>query len=116
MASQSQSRDRKVKVLATLGPASGEPEMIEKMFRAGVDAFRMNMSHGEHNAHAANVKSIRSLEKKVGRPIAILADLQGPKLRIGTFAKGPITLKTGAKFILDNQRKNGRCQTRYLAT
>jgi len=107
MASHTFSRDRKVKVLATLGPSSGSPEMIEKMYRAGVDAFRMNMSHGEHKAHAANVVSIRKLEKKVGRPITILADLQGPKLRIGAFAKGPITLKTGAKFTLDSQRKKG---------
>ena len=84
-----------------LGPSSGSPEMIEKMYRAGVDAFRMNMSHGEHAAHAANVKSIRALEKKVGRPIAILADLQGPKLRIGTFAKPPVMLKEGASFTLD---------------
>ena len=75
MASHMFSRDRKVKVLATLGPASGSPEMIEKMYKAGVDAFRMNMSHGEHKAHAANVTSIRALEKKVGRPITILADL-----------------------------------------
>ena len=81
--------------------------MIEKMFRAGVDAFRMNMSHGQHKAHAENVKSIRALEKRVKRPIAILADLQGPKLRIGTFANGPVTLKTGAKFVLDSQRKKG---------
>mgnify|MGYP000377368804 FL=1 len=107
MPQNSYSRDRKVKVLATLGPASGSPAMIAKMHAAGVDAFRMNMSHGEHKAHAANVKSIRALEKKVGRPITILADLQGPKLRIGTFAKGPVTLKTGGKFILDSQKKKG---------
>ncbi|VAV92489.1 Pyruvate kinase [hydrothermal vent metagenome] len=107
MASPMFSRDRKVKVLATLGPASGSPEMIEKMYRAGVDAFRMNMSHGKHAAHAANIVSIRALEKKVGRPIAILADLQGPKLRIGTFAKGPVNLKVGGKFILDNEKKKG---------
>ena len=107
MASHMISRGRKVKVLATLGPASGSPEMIEKLYRAGVDAFRMNMSHGEHKAHAENVKSIRALEKKVGRPITILADLQGPKLRIGTFAKAPVTLKTGAAFTLDLNKEKG---------
>ncbi|WP_430417119.1 pyruvate kinase [Parasphingorhabdus sp.] len=107
MASPIFSRDRKVKVLATLGPSSGSAEMIEKMYRAGVDAFRMNMSHGEHQAHAANVQSIRALEKKVGRPIAILADLQGPKLRIGTFAKPPVMLNDGAKFILDMDKTPG---------
>lgn len=100
-------RDRKVKVLATLGPASGSPDMIEKLYRAGVDAFRMNMSHGEHSAHAENVKSIRALEKKIGRPITILADLQGPKLRIGTFAKAPVMLKTGTTFTLDLDKAKG---------
>ena len=107
MASPIFSRNRKVKVLATLGPSSGSPAMIEKMYRAGVDAFRMNMSHGEHKAHAANVKSIRALEKKVGRPITILADLQGPKLRIGTFAKPPVMLKEGASFTLDMLKQKG---------
>jgi pyruvate kinase len=107
MASPIFSRNRKVKVLATLGPSSGSPEMIEKMYRAGVDAFRMNMSHGEHKAHAANVKSIRALEKKIGRPITILADLQGPKLRIGTFAKPPVMLKEGAYFTLDMLKEKG---------
>ena len=107
MASPIFSRNRKVKVLATLGPSSGSPEMIEKMYRAGVDAFRMNMSHGEHEAHAANVKTIRVLEKKIGRPITILADLQGPKLRIATFANPPVMLKEGARFTLDMLKKKG---------
>lgn len=101
MASPIFSRNRKVKVLATLGPSSGSPEMIEKMYRAGVDAFRMNMSHGEHRAHAANVQSIRALERKIGRPITILADLQGPKLRIGTFAEPAVMLHEGTRFTLD---------------
>jgi len=114
MAQNSFSRERKVKVLATLGPASGSPEMIAKMHEAGVDAFRMNMSHGEHEAHAANVKSIRALEKKIGRPITILADLQGPKLRIGTFADGPFELKTGAKFTLDSDPKAGDVKRVHL--
>lgn len=107
MAQNSFSRDRKVKVLATLGPSSGSPEMIAKMHAAGVDAFRMNMSHGDHKAHAENVKSIRALEKKSGRPIAILADLQGPKLRIGSFKDGPVELKKGASFTIDSDRRKG---------
>ena len=107
MASPIFSRNRKVKVLATLGPSSGSAAMIEKLYRAGVDAFRMNMSHGEHRAHAANVQSIRALEKKIGRPIAILADLQGPKLRIGTFAQPPVMLKEGARFTLDMLKDKG---------
>ena len=107
MASHMFSRGRKVKILATLGPASGSPEMIEKMLRAGVDAFRMNMSHGEHAAHAANVDTIRALEKKVGRPITILADLQGPKLRIGRFAAPSVTLEPGGAFTLDLEDAKG---------
>ncbi len=114
MTQNSFSRDRKVKVLATLGPSSGSPEMIAKMHAAGVDAFRMNMSHGEHAAHAANVKSIRALEKESGRPIAILADLQGPKLRIGSFAKGPVQLETGGSFRLDSKKEKGDASRVYL--
>lgn len=114
MAENSLSRERKVKVLATLGPASGSPEMIAKMYEAGVDAFRMNMSHGEHAAHAANVAAIRALEEKIGRPIAILADLQGPKLRIGTFEDGPFELGTGDKFTLDNNSAAGDGTRVYL--
>ena len=100
-------RDRKVKVLATLGPASGSPEMIAKLHAAGVDAFRMNMSHGDYGAHAENVKAIRELEKTISRRITILADLQGPKLRIGSFANGPVMLKTGDKFSLDSDTAQG---------
>jgi len=114
MAQNYQSRDRKVKVLATLGPASGSPDMIEKMHAAGVDAFRMNMSHGEHAAHAANVDSIRALEKKVAHPITILADLQGPKLRIGRIKDGPVLLKAGDLFTLDSKDKAGDKSRVYL--
>jgi pyruvate kinase len=66
---------RKVKILATVGPASREPEMLEKLFRAGADAFRVNMSHGEHAIHAETIANIRALEKKMNRPITILCDL-----------------------------------------
>ncbi|MFT3968634.1 MAG: pyruvate kinase, partial [Sphingobium sp.] len=74
-------RSRKVRIIATLGPASSNPDMIGKLFRAGADAFRLNMSHGAHEIHAANVATIRALEKEFHRPTTILADLQGPKLR-----------------------------------
>ncbi|WP_260987733.1 pyruvate kinase, partial [Roseomonas gilardii] len=70
-------RRRRTKVVATLGPASSTPEMIERLFRAGADVFRLNFSHGSHEGHAANIATIRALEKKVGRPIGILADVQG---------------------------------------
>lgn len=100
-------RTRKVRILATLGPASSSEEMIRKLFLAGADAFRLNMSHGGHDGHAANIEIIRAIEKDYGRPTTILADLQGPKLRIGTFAKGPVTLEKGARFVLDRDPQPG---------
>ncbi len=95
-------RDRNVKIVATLGPASDGYEMIRKLFEAGADVFRLNMSHGDHEEIRARHAIIRQVEHDVGRPIAILADLQGPKLRCGVFAEdeGHI-LETGAKFRLD---------------
>ena len=100
-------RQRKVRVLATLGPASRTPEMIEKLYRAGADAFRVNMSHGTHDDHRATIASIRGLEKTLGRPMTILADLQGPKLRVGSFEDGKIELLTGATFRLDRDPAAG---------
>jgi len=100
-------RSRKVRILATLGPASSNEEMIRKLFLAGADAFRLNMSHGLHEVHAANVALIRGLEREYNRSTTIVADLQGPKLRIGTFGNGPVTLKAGAKFRLDRLTEPG---------
>lgn len=100
-------RSRKVRILATLGPASNSPEMIRKLYLAGADAFRINMSHGDHVDHAGRIEAIRALEKEFGRPTTILADLQGPKLRVGTFADGVAVLKAGAKFILDRDETPG---------
>ena len=94
-------RNRNAKIVATLGPASSSPETIRQLFLAGVDVFRLNFSHGTHADHAARVETIRAVEREFGRPIAILIDLQGPKLRIGTFADGPIVLAKGAQFRLD---------------
>jgi pyruvate kinase len=94
-------RARKAKILATLGPASSTTEKIEELFRAGADAFRLNFSHGTHADHKRRYDNIRAVEHKMGRPISIVADLQGPKLRIGEFAHGKITLATGAKLRLD---------------
>lgn len=101
-----QPRSRKVRILATLGPASNSPEMIRKLFLAGADAFRMNMSHGSHEDHAARIASIRALEKEFDRPTTILADLQGPKLRVGTFAE-PVMLEVGQTFVLDRDLAPG---------
>lgn len=94
-------RQRNTKILATLGPASATPEMIEQLFCAGVDAFRLNFSHGEHADHAERVKFIRALEEKYARSTCIVADMQGPKLRIGQFAEGKISLTKGMTIRLD---------------
>lgn len=103
-------RQRKVRILATLGPASSDPAMIEKLFRAGADAFRINMSHGRHADHEKAIKAIRALEKNIGRPMTVLMDLQGPKLRIGSFADKRVTLKEGADFVLDRKGEPGTAQ------
>lgn len=100
-------RSRKVRILATLGPASSSAEMIRDLYLAGADAFRLNMSHGAHEDHAANVGHIRALEKEYGRPVTILADLQGPKLRVGTFAQGSVVLEPSAPFLLDRDETPG---------
>ena len=94
-------RFRKAKIVATLGPSSSSREQIEQLFEKGVDVFRLNFSHGLHEEHAASVRIIRDIEKKFNRPIAILMDLQGPKLRVGVFKDGKIDLKAGQKFQLD---------------
>ena len=100
-------RTRKVRVLATLGPASSTPEMIEALFAAGADAFRINMSHGDQESKAPVIAAIRGIEKKLGRPTTILADLQGPKLRVGRFADGKVTLEKGQRFVLDRSDAPG---------
>ena len=100
-------RGRKVKILATIGPASRSPEMLERLVRAGADAFRLNMSHGVHADHEAAVYAIRALEKQFARPIAILADLQGPKLRVGTFRDGHAVIRHSGHFVLDRDETPG---------
>jgi pyruvate kinase len=100
-------RARKVKILATLGPASREKETIAKLLRAGADAFRVNMSHGDHETHRETMQRIREVEKELMRPVAILCDLQGPKLRVGQFEGGKAFLKHGAHFTLDRDPAPG---------
>ncbi len=100
-------RGRKVKILATIGPASRSPEMLRKLFKAGADAFRLNMSHGNHSDHKQALTAIRALEKEFARPIAILADLQGPKLRVGTFKDGKAVIRHGGHFTLDQDETPG---------
>ncbi len=100
-------RNRKVKILATLGPASATPEMIEKLFIAGVDVFRINMSHTNHALLKELHGYIRAIEAKLNRPIGILADLQGPKIRIGTFADKEVKITAGENFIFDTNSEPG---------
>jgi pyruvate kinase len=93
-------RDRFSKILATLGPASGTAEVIEALARAGADVFRLNFSHASHDNHKARLDIIRAVEQKIQRPIGVLLDLQGPKLRVATFKAGKIALTVGQKFRL----------------
>jgi pyruvate kinase len=102
MQSQFVPRSRKVRILATLGPASDKPEIIRRLAEAGADAFRINMSHGNHADHKKRIETIRGLEKELDRPTTILADLQGPKLRVGRFEGGKAQLKTGRRFVFDH--------------
>ena len=100
-------RSRKVRVLATLGPASSTPAMIRLLFQAGADAFRINMSHGDQSSKTPLIQAIRAMEKEFKRPTTILADLQGPKLRVGRFAGGRAELKHGDTFTLDRDGTPG---------
>ncbi len=100
-------RARKVKILATLGPASSSPKMIRALMEAGADAFRINMSHGNQADKAKLVDAIRALEKSLHRPTTILFDLQGPKLRVGSFKGGSAMLEAGHMFVLDRDSKPG---------
>jgi len=94
-------RRRRTKIIATLGPASSTPEVLSRLFQAGADVFRLNFSHGSHDDHAARIAIIRDLEQQFGHPIGILADVQGPKLRVGRFGGGRVQLQTGQSFTLD---------------
>lgn len=94
-------RHRKAKIVATLGPASSDPDMIRQLFEAGADVFRLNFSHGSHEDHRQRLEAIRSIETASGHPVGVLLDLQGPKLRLGQFAQGAVHLNEGARFRLD---------------
>lgn len=98
---------RNTRIVATLGPASSRPEQIRALWEAGADVFRLNFSHGSHADHLERFKEIRRLEAELGRPIAILADLQGPKLRLGVFKAGKVVLRQGQSFRLDLSSEAG---------
>ncbi|GJD71404.1 pyruvate kinase [Methylobacterium gnaphalii] len=107
-------RARRTKIVATLGPASDTPEMIAKLFHAGADVFRLNMSHLAREKLPEKVEVIRTIEREAKRPIAILVDLQGPKLRLGTFAEGSAQIEQGATFVLDSDPTLGDVNRVYL--
>lgn len=107
-------RRRNVKIVATLGPASREPAMIKRLFEAGADVFRINMSHTDHASLADYVTRIRALEAEINRPVGILADLQGPKLRIGAMAGGGVDLVAGSTVRIDLDSRPGDAQHLFL--
>ncbi|MEX8496578.1 MAG: pyruvate kinase [Leptothrix ochracea] len=95
---------RHTKIVATLGPASSDPAVLERMLRAGVDVVRLNFSHGKAEDHIGRARLVREIAKKIGRTVAIMADLQGPKIRVGKFAEGKVMLEAGQPFVLDAGR------------
>jgi pyruvate kinase len=107
-------RRRNVKIVATLGPASRDRRMIKRLFEAGVDVFRINMSHTDHPTLASYVADIRAVEEEIERPIGILADLQGPKLRIGAMAGGGVDLETGSTVKIDLDPSPGDAHHLFL--
>ena len=100
-------RNRFGKIVATLGPASATKAVIHELYQAGADVFRLNFSHGTHGDHRKTHTLIREIEQEVGRPIGILLDLQGPKLRVGTFQTGSIELVAGQSFLFDQDATPG---------
>jgi pyruvate kinase len=98
---------RRTKIVATLGPSSSDPATLERMFLAGVDVVRLNFSHGTAEDHLKRADTVREISRKVGRAVGIMADLQGPKIRVGKFKDGKILLKTGDKFVLDSELEIG---------
>ena len=109
---------RHSKIVCTIGPASKTPRIIERLIQAGMDVARLNFSHGTHEDHAKNIAAIRAAAAKFGKPIAILADLQGPKIRTGALAGGaPVMLRAGQKFVITTAKILGdstRVNTTFL--
>ncbi|MBT3917441.1 MAG: pyruvate kinase [Rhodospirillaceae bacterium] len=105
-------RERAAKIISTLGPSSTSLEVIASLFEAGADVFRLNFSHGKHAEHKERLDIIRKIETEFDRPIGIIADLQGPKIRVSNFVDGKIELENGAKFTLDSDQDTDGDQTR----
>ncbi len=100
-------RTRRTKIVATLGPASSSPTQVARLVRAGVNVFRLNMSHGDHAGHAEVYATVRATAERLGRPVAVLADLCGPKIRVGTFPDGAIRLRRGERITVTTRRVQG---------
>ncbi|MCC7099189.1 MAG: pyruvate kinase, partial [Rubrivivax sp.] len=98
------STSRATKIVATLGPASSDPKVLERLLAAGVDVVRLNFSHGSAEDHIARAELVRAVADKVGKTVALMADLQGPKIRVGRFVDGRVMLQAGQPFVLDAQR------------
>ena len=92
--------DHKTKIVATIGPASDSPEMLERLIRAGLNIARLNFSHADFAEHGERIARIRAAERAVGRPVTIMADLPGPKMRLGKIDPEPILLRVGDRFTL----------------
>ena len=98
---------RRTKIVATMGPASSDPRIIARMIRAGMDVARLNFSHGTHAEHKRVIERIRAASRKVGRPVGLLLDLQGPRMRLGEFAAGKVEVETGDEVVVTNRRIHG---------
>src|ERR1700748_241544 len=103
-------RKRRTRIVATLGPACRDPAMVVALAHAGVDVFRLNFSHGTHDDHAAAYAAVRAAAEVVDRPLGVLADLQGPKLRLGQFEAGAIDVEPGHVMTLDLDKTPGNAQ------
>src|SRR3954467_7516367 len=101
---------RSTKIVATLGPSSSDPAVLERMVKAGVDVVRLNFSHGTAEDHLKRAQLVKDVGRKVGRTVGIMADLQGPKIRVGKFAEGKIMLEKGQKFVLDADIEIGNAE------
>src|SRR6476620_5952742 len=106
---------RTTKIVATLGPATDAPEALKKLFEAGVDVFRLNASHGTQDEHALRIAAIRQIASDTHRNVGILLDLQGPKIRLGTFQQGGAYLETGSVFTITTQPVEGTSEIAFTA-
>ncbi len=114
MSKQKEYMNKKTKIVATIGPASETPEMVQELIEIGVNVFRLNLSHGTIDEHIERIKRIRQISKRLDRHVAILADLAGPKIRIGDFREGEIDLVNGQEFILCTQKMEGTSKKVYI--